>query len=128
VSDHNDTPGDLGPIFDDEQAEARIRKVWEDGRWFLSVVDVIGLLTDSDAPNKYWTDMKRRIQDEGFVELAAKCRRFKLKAADPKLRETECADTETMLRIVQSIPHCASPLGAILDYWRESGNGAELNC
>ncbi len=98
----------------DEQADTQIRKVWHEGRWFLSVVDVIGALTDSETPNKYWTDMKRRVHDEGFVELAAKCRRFKLRAADGKLRETECADTETLLRLVQSIP---SPHAERLKRW-----------
>ena len=45
-------------LFDDEQAEQRIRCVWHEGRWFFSVIDVIGYLTGSDAPRKYWTAMK----------------------------------------------------------------------
>ena len=64
----------------------------------------LGLLTDSAEPRYYWADMKRRIQDEGFVELLAKCQRLKMRAIDGKQRETDAADVETMLRIVQSIP------------------------
>lgn len=97
-----------------EQADARVRHVWHEGRWWFSVIDVIALLTDSPTPNKYWTDMKRRITDEGFVQLAANCRKFKAKASDGKMRETEFADTETMLRIVQSVP---SPKAEVFKQW-----------
>lgn len=58
----------------DEQAEARVRRVWHEGRWFFSVIDVIGLLTDSAMPRRYWTDMKGRLQDKGSVGLSAKMR------------------------------------------------------
>lgn len=87
-----------------EEAETRVRRMWLEGQWWFSVVDVVALLTESPTPNKYWTDMKRRITDEGFVQLAASCRKFKAKAPDGKMRETEFADTEAVLRIVQSIP------------------------
>lgn len=88
----------------DEQAEKQVRRVWHEGRWFFSVVDVVGLLTDSAQPRRYWTDMKRRIQDEGFSELYAICVQLKMKSADGKHYLTAAADTETMLRIIQSIP------------------------
>jgi hypothetical protein len=92
-------------LFDEEQAERTIRKTRHGDRWFYSVIDVIGFLTDSAQPRRYWTDMKRRIaDDEGFVEVYANCVQLKLRSADGKMRETDCADTETLLRIVQSVP------------------------
>jgi DNA-damage-inducible protein D len=81
-----------------------IRRQWVDDRWYFSVVDVVAVLTESDAPSKYWTAMKARIQDEGFVELSTLCRRLKMRSLDGKQRETDAADTQTLLRIVQSIP------------------------
>jgi hypothetical protein len=58
----------------EEQAEAQIRRVWHDGRWFFSVIDVIGLLTDSTRPGKYWSDMKSQFKDdEIFSELCEQC-------------------------------------------------------
>ena len=91
-------------LFDDEQAEQHIRRAWHEERWFFSVIDVIGFLTESDSPRRYWTDMKRRIQDEGFREVYAKCVQLKLTAPDGKQRLTDAADTETLLRIIQSVP------------------------
>lgn len=80
-----------------------IRRIWDDKteRWYFAVVDVIEALTNSQDPNKYWFDMKRR---EKEVELSANCRKFKLKAKNNRLYQTECADTEGMFRIIQSIP------------------------
>jgi hypothetical protein len=108
------TPDETAVTLIEEQAESSIRRVWLEDRWFFSVIDVIGVLTDSQTPNKYWTDMRRRIQDEGFAQLAAKCRRFKLRATDGKLRETDVADTETILRIIQSVP---SPKAEPVKQW-----------
>lgn len=88
----------------DEQAGREIRKVWHEGRWFFSVIDVIGLLTDSAQPRRYWTDLKRRTADEGFREVYAKCVQLKMKASDSKERLTDAADAETILRVIQSIP------------------------
>jgi DNA-damage-inducible protein D len=98
----------------DEGDGRLIRRQWHDGRWFFSVVDVVGALTNSDTPRQYWYDMKRRIQDEGFRELSAKCLQLKMRSLDGKLRETDAADTETMLRIVQSIP---SPKAEPIKQW-----------
>jgi len=98
----------------EEQAEANIRRDWQDGCWFFSVIDVIGLLTDAPKPRQYWFDMKRRIQDEGFRELSAKCRQLKLPSADGKYYRTDAADTETLLRIIQSIP---SPKAEPVKQW-----------
>lgn len=81
-----------------------IRRQWHDGRWFFSVVDVVAVLTNSDAPRQYWNDMKRRIQDEGFRELSAKCLQLKMRSMDGKHYATDAGDTETILRIIQSVP------------------------
>jgi hypothetical protein len=91
------------PALLDEGAADRIRCIWHDGRLFMSVVDVVAFLTDSPRPRKYWSDLKAKLAGEGS-EVSAKVGQLKLRSPDSKLRETDCADTETMLRIVQSIP------------------------
>ncbi|MEZ4641639.1 MAG: Bro-N domain-containing protein [Chloroflexota bacterium] len=80
-----------------------IRRIWveETERWWFAVVNVVNALTDSKDPNKYWYDMKRR---EKEVELSAICRKFRMEAANGRHYQTECADTEGVLRIIQSIP------------------------
>lgn len=88
----------------DEQAEQRIRRVLHEGRWFFSVIDVVGLLTDSPQPRTYWAVLKRRLSDEGASELLTTCKQLKMQAADGKQRLTDAADAETILRIIQSIP------------------------
>ena len=100
--------------FGDGSMGRVIRRAWHDGRWFFSVIDVIAVLTDSNAPRQYWNDMKRRIQDEGFHELSAKCLQLKMRALDGKMRATDAADTETMLRITMSIP---SPKAEPMRQW-----------
>ena len=82
----------------------RIRKTLFRNEWWFSVVDVIAALTDSDRPSVYWTAMKARVQNEGKFELSTICRQLKLSAPDGKMRETDCADTEGVFRIIQSIP------------------------
>jgi DNA-damage-inducible protein D len=81
-----------------------IRRQWVDDRWYFSVVDVVATLTESDAPSKYWSAMKTRMQDEGFRELSTKCRQLKMRSLDGKRYATDAADTETLLRIIQSVP------------------------
>lgn len=82
-----------------------VRKVWhgELEEWYFSIIDVIALLTDSNAPKKYWSKLKRQLEEDGF-ETSTIGRRFKLKAADGKMRFTDCFTTEHLLRIIQSIP------------------------
>jgi len=82
----------------------RIRKTLQNGEWLFSVIDVIEALTDSDRPSVYWTAMKARVKNEGEFQLSTICRQLKLEAPDGKLRETDCADTEGVFRIIQSIP------------------------
>jgi hypothetical protein len=92
----------------------KIRKTLHQNEWWFSVVDVIEALTDSDRPSAYWTAMKARVQNEGEFQLSTICRQLKLPAPDGKMRETDCADTEGMFRIVQSIP---SPKAEPLKRW-----------
>src|SRR3989339_1520909 len=79
------------------------RKIVND-KWFFSVVDVVGALTDSEDPNDYWYRLKVREKESSEIELSTFCRQLKLIAEDNKLRETDCADTEGIFRIIQSIP------------------------
>ena len=80
-----------------------IRRIWHDEEWYFSVVDVIGALTDSSNPRNYWNMLKSREVDTG-TELYTICVQLKLIAEDGKLRETDCANTEALFRIIQSIP------------------------
>ena len=81
-----------------------IRKTLHNGEWWFSVVDVIEALTDSERSSAYWTAMKARVQSEDGFQLSTICRQLKLMATDGKLRETDCADTEGIFRIIQSVP------------------------
>ena len=88
-------------IFEDK----RIRTAWneETEEWYFSVVDVVTVLTDSVDGRKYWNKLKQRLKEEGN-ETVTNCHQLKMKAADGKMRLTDVADTEQLLRIVQSIP------------------------
>lgn len=81
-----------------------IRKVFHEQCWWFSVIDVVAVLTGSTNPRDYWFKMKLRVKTEDGFEASTVCRQFKLKAADGKLRATDCADTAGILRIIQSIP------------------------
>ena len=83
----------------------QIRSVWndEEQQWYFSVVDVVGALSESIDGRKYWNKLKQRLKAEGN-ETVTNCHQLKLKAADGKMRLTDVADTEGILRIIQSIP------------------------
>ncbi|MDD2500857.1 MAG: Bro-N domain-containing protein [Geobacter sp.] len=81
-----------------------IRKTIHNGEWWFSVIDVIEVLTGTDRPRKYWSDLKKKLLQEGCDELSEKIGQLKMLAPDGKLRLTDCANTETMFRIIQSIP------------------------
>ncbi|OGH93925.1 MAG: phage antirepressor protein [Candidatus Magasanikbacteria bacterium RIFOXYD2_FULL_41_14] len=81
-----------------------IRKVLFNKEWWFSVIDVVGALTDTDRPSAYWTAMKARTNSDEGVELSTICRQLKLKSSDGKFYETDCANTEGIFRIIQSIP------------------------
>lgn len=91
-------------LFEDQ----KIRVAWDAEReeWYFSIVDVVSVLTDSPDYNtgrKYWNKLKQRLKDEGS-ELVTNCHQLKMRAADGKNRLTDVADTEQLLRIIQSIP------------------------
>ena len=83
----------------------KIRTMWDDEKqkWFFSIVDVCGVLTDSKDPQAYWRKLKQRLKDEGN-ETVTNCHALKMKAADGKMRSTEVADIEQMFRLIESIP------------------------
>ena len=87
-------------IYDD-----KVRKVWnaKEEEWYFSIIDVCEVLTETDNPRKYWSVLKTRLLKEGN-ETATNCSQLKLKASDGKMRKTDCANTEQLLRIIQSIP------------------------
>jgi len=82
----------------------KIRKLIEQNEWWFSVVDVIEALTDSVNPRDYWFKMKIRVDDEEKFQLSTICRQLKLESSDGKKYETDCANTEGIFRIIQSIP------------------------
>ena len=85
--------------------ERKVRTIWDDESetWYFSVIDVVGVLTDSPDPNNYWKVLKNRLKKEGN-ETVTNCNRLKLPAADGKMRLTDVADTEQLFRLIQSIP------------------------
>ena len=89
-------------LFEDK----RIRTAWdaEKEEWYFSIVDVCEVLSGTDNPRRYWSDLKRKLKSEGAVELYEKIVQLKMTAPDGKKRLTDVADTEQLLRIVQSIP------------------------
>ena len=89
-------------LFEDK----RIRTAWDEEKeeWYFSIVDVCEVLSGTDNPRRYWSDLKRKLKSEGAVELYEKIVQLKMTAPDGKKRLTDVADTEQLLRIVQSIP------------------------
>lgn len=87
-------------VFEDK----KIRRVWHNDEWYFSVVDVVLALTGSVDAKDYWYRLKQREQESSGIELSTFCRPLKLLAEDGKLRETDCANTKNMFRIIQSIP------------------------
>jgi prophage antirepressor-like protein len=88
-------------IFEDK----KVRTLWdaENEKWYLSIVDVIAVLTDSPNPQVYWRVLKKRLKDEGN-ETVTNCNALKMPASDGKMRLTDVADTEQLFRLIQSIP------------------------
>jgi hypothetical protein len=105
-----DKPSTAVALFEGQ----RIRWQWVEDHKFFSVIDVVGLLTESPEPRTYWAVLKGRIQTEGANETLTNCKQLRMTAADGKQRLTDCADSTTMLRIVQSIP---SPKAEPFKHW-----------
>lgn len=82
----------------------KIRKILVNNEWWFSVIDVVSVLTDSTNPRDYWFKMKIRVNEDDGFEPSTICRQLKLEAPDGKMRETDCANTEGIFRIIQSIP------------------------
>lgn len=85
--------------------QKQIRSIWKDEeeKWYFSVTDVIEVLTGTDRPRKYWSDLKAKLKKEGS-ELSEKIGQLKLSAEDGKMRQTDVADTEQLFRLIQTIP------------------------
>lgn len=83
----------------------QIRKTLYQDEWYFSIIDIVAALTDSPNPRRYWSNLKiQLVENEGFAQLYSKTVQLKLLASDGKMRETDTANTETIFRIIQSIP------------------------
>lgn len=106
----------------------KIRAVWDDEqeKWYFSIVDVVAVLTESkdfQTARKYWNKLKQRLKEEGF-EPVTNCHQLKMPAADGKMRLTDVADTEQLLRIIQSMP---SPKAEPFKMWLAKVGTARLD-
>ena len=86
-------------IFEDKT----IRRIWHNDEWYFSVIDIVRALTDSTNPQNYWSMLKNR-ETEQDIELSTFCIQLKLPSSDGKSYETDCANTKSLFRIIQSIP------------------------
>lgn len=84
----------------------KVRTQWDDEKelWYFSIIDVIQILTGSNNPRRYWSDLKRKLEQEGFSQLYDNIVQLKLESNDGKKYLTDCTDTQGLLRIIQSIP------------------------
>src|SRR3990170_8166854 len=87
-------------VFEGKQ----IRKAFHEGVWWFSIIDVVEALVGGERPRKYWNDLKNKLISEGYIEVSEKIGQLKMPAPDGKMRLTDCANTETLFRIIQSIP------------------------
>jgi len=93
-----------------------IRYVWhrQEEEFYFSIIDIISILTESENPRRYWSDLKHKLKSEGAVELYEKIVQLKLPSADGKMRKTDVANMEQLLRIIQSVP---SPKAEPIKQW-----------
>ena len=105
--------------------EKKIRTVWDDEqeKWYFSIVDTVSILTDSVDGRKYWNKLKQRLKEEGN-ETVTNCHQLKLQASDGKMRLTDVANTEQLLRLIQSIP---SPKAEPFKLWMAQVASERLN-
>ncbi|MFI5377909.1 MAG: Bro-N domain-containing protein [Tepidisphaerales bacterium] len=94
-----DSPGKI-IVFGAKQ----IRRAWHENEWYFSIIDIIGALTDSASPPKYWDAMKRREKESSGVDLSTFCRKVRLTGADGKSYASDAVNTENAFRVIQSIP------------------------
>ncbi|MBP9190032.1 MAG: Bro-N domain-containing protein, partial [Chitinophagales bacterium] len=85
--------------------QKQVRSIWneEEEKWYFSIVDVVGILSESTNPNNYWKVLKHRLTKEGS-QLVTNCNQLKLQSTDGKFYKTDVADTEQLFRLIQSIP------------------------
>ena len=83
----------------------KVRVHWndEEEKWYFSIIDIVGVLTESPNPRKYWSVLKTRLNKEGS-QMATDCSQLKMQSTDGKFYKTDVADTEQLLRLIQSIP------------------------
>lgn len=84
--------------------EKHIRRVWQDEEWWYSVIDIVGAISESKNPRRYWSDLKRKLKKEGYSQLYENIVQLKMEATDGKSYNTDAANTQTLFRIIQSIP------------------------
>ena len=108
-------------IFEDK----KVRTIWDDEqeKWYFSIVDTIGILTESKDPTAYWRKLKQRLKVEGN-ETVTNCHAFKMRAMDGKMRLTDVADTEQLFRLIQSIP---SPKAEPFKQWMAQVASTRIN-
>ena len=108
-------------LFEDK----KVRTIWDadQEKWYLSVIDVIAVLTESPNPRKYWSVLKTRLKAEGS-QLATNCSQLKMQSADGKYYLTDVADTEQLFRLIQSIP---SPKAEPFKLWLAKVAAERLN-
>ena len=82
----------------------RIRKALHEGEWWFSIIDVVETLVGGDRPRKYWNDLKKKLLQEGYDQLSEKIGQLKMQSSDGKFYVTDCTNSETLLRVIQSIP------------------------
>ena len=101
-------------LFEDK----KVRSIWdsEARKWYISIVDVVGVLTESPNPNNYWKVLKNRLKKEGS-QLVTTCNQLKMQSADGKFYKTDVADIEQLFRLIQSIP---SPKAEPFKLWLAS--------
>ena len=105
--------------------EKEVRTIWDSDqeKWYFSIVDVVSVLTDSADGRKYWNKLKQRLKEEGN-ETVTNCHQLKMQAVDGKMRLTDVADTEQLLRLIQSIP---SPKAEPFKLWMAQVASERLN-
>lgn len=81
-----------------------IRRIWYNEQWYFSIIDICEVLSDTDNPRRYWSDLKRKLKNEGAAQLYEKIVQLKMQSSDGKFYKTDAANTENLLRIIQSIP------------------------
>ncbi len=86
-------------VFDNQ----KIRRIWHQNEWWFSITDICGILSEGANAGAYWRKLKQRLKQEGS-QTVTNCHGLKLPAADGRMRKTDCANTETMFRVIQSVP------------------------